>query len=201
MKILICSDLHGKWSHYAWLAEKKVDLIVIAGDLIDMLSIIEEEVVMATAFLATFKSPVVVCPGNHDHAEVWFPALVQAGVMIEGTHELHGITVTSLPWDNPLDEMLAVGKQAAKKSGNPWLIAHHDPPREVFHAEPDFVACGHWHEYPYDKSFIACYRGKTLKLNAGVRLTDWPEPNHIILDLDAKEATWHAENTKTVDID
>ena len=100
MKLLMTADLHGRWAYYQWLAEQKVDLIVIAGDLINNLGVDESEIILATHALAGFRSPVAVCSGNHDNPNLWFPILEHGGVLSDGQSKVFGnLLVTSLPFE------------------------------------------------------------------------------------------------------
>ena len=72
MQILLVSDLHYTLRQLDWVASVAADydLVVVAGDLLDIASIVEPDAQIAVAleYLARFaaKTTVVACSGNHD---------------------------------------------------------------------------------------------------------------------------------------
>jgi len=69
------------------------------------------------------------------------------------------------------------------------------PLPEIREYQPDFVVSGHIHGQPYSVDF-ANQLGQTWCFNPGVptlsRAIKAKTPNHIVLDLSARTATWHA---------
>lgn len=208
MKILITADLHGQWSWYEWLSRQQVGLVVIAGDLIDMLACDEREIDHCVAFLASFKSPVAVCSGNHDNPSGWFPRLEALGILTDGNSRMIGdILVTSLPYQeaDPGDND-ALLHEAQKAVGRKrWMVLHHNPPcgspvggshasMQILHQirkiRPDYLASGHWHHQPYLGSWH-CKVGPTVCLNAGQgEPSAGKPPNYIFLDTQRRLAVW-----------
>jgi len=209
MKLLLTADLHGHWSWYQWLADQQVDLIVIAGDLIDQLGVDESEIFLASHYLASFRSPVAICSGNHDNPNIWFPILEHAGVLNDGQSKFFGnLLVTSLPFEeeeNGSNDMILHQAQNAVGQ-NHWLIIHHDPPcgtpvggplastrilRQIRHYKPDYLVSGHWHEQPYNGGWF-CKVGPTICFNAGQpKKIMNRRPNNILFDSSSRRLVWH----------
>ena len=208
MKLLMTADLHGRWAYYQWLAEQKVDLIVIAGDLINNLGVDESEIILATHALAGFRSPVAVCSGNHDNPNLWFPILEHGGVLSDGQSKVFGnLLVTSLPFEeeeNGSNDLIL--HEAQKRVGqHTWLVIHHDPPcgtlvggplastrilRQIRQYRPDYLVSGHWHDQPYKGSWY-CAVGPTICFNAGQPAKAMTErPNCIYLDTSTRQLVW-----------
>ena len=124
------------------------DLVVLAGDLLDISSIVapDAQIAVVTEYLRrlTAVTTVVVCSGNHDldgenaygeRVAAWLDPARDAGVFVDGTsfgtdREL----VTVCPWwDGPrtrddVDAQLAA--DAAILDGRRWIWAYHAPPDE-----------------------------------------------------------------------
>jgi 3',5'-cyclic AMP phosphodiesterase CpdA len=72
MQILVVSDLHYALPQLDWVATVAADydVVVIAGDLLDISSIVEPDAQIAVVleYLARIasKTTVIVCSGNHD---------------------------------------------------------------------------------------------------------------------------------------
>lgn len=124
------------------------------------------------------------------------------------------LVVTTVPYDfgggEDHDDLWKEGAMLRHHWKTPWLVLHHEPPveikvgggmgnRQLYNRiqeyRPDFVFSGHLHDQPYDGSFSDQLDG-TWCFNPGD-----PEhhpagksdtPNDIILDLEARTATWHA---------
>ncbi len=125
-----------------------------------------------------------------------------------------GLVVTAIPYDfdggENHDDLWEEGARLQRKEQTPWMVLHHEPPAEVKvggrmgnrqlyykiqEYRPNFVFSGHLHNQPYVGSFADQLEG-TWCFNPG-----HPErhqaiksniPNHIILDLAARTATWQA---------
>jgi Icc-related predicted phosphoesterase len=124
------------------------DLVVLAGDLLDISSIVEPDaqiaVVLEYLTRLAAQTTVVACSGNHDlnaqngygeRAARWLERARDVGVFVDGTsfgtdREL----VTVCPWwDGPrtrddVDRQLAA--DAAVLGGRRWIWAYHAPPDE-----------------------------------------------------------------------
>lgn len=166
------------------------------------------------------RTTVVVCSGNHDldsrdvageKTTRWLDEARAAGVHVDGDSVVLGDwLVTSCEWwEGPatlavLEKHLEEG--AAARTGQ-WLWVWHGPPegplswtgsksygdpelpRLISTYRPDVVLCGHIHQSPFvpDGSWHAREGGAWL-FNAGHQRG--PEPAHVRLDLDTREATW-----------
>jgi predicted phosphodiesterase len=123
------------------------------------------------------------------------------------------LIVTAIPYDfdggEDHDDLWEEGARMQHQQKAPWLVLHHEPPAEVkvggrmgnrqlyykiqdYH--PDFVFSGHLHNQPYVGSFADRLDG-TWCFNPGhpeqSRAMQASMPNHIMLDLAARTATWH----------
>src|SRR3954467_10186395 len=101
MRILLVSDLHYTLKQLDWVVEVAGDyeLVVMAGDLLDIASIVEPDAQIAVVLeylsrIAT-KTTVVACSGNHDlnaqnelgeRAARWLEAARGSGVYVDGSH-------------------------------------------------------------------------------------------------------------------
>ena len=72
MRILVASDLHYRLKQYDWLlrAVEGYDLLIIAGDLLDMAGFasIDAQIVVVLKYMRRLQDqiPLMVCSGNHD---------------------------------------------------------------------------------------------------------------------------------------
>jgi len=150
MRILVVSDLHYALPQLDWVSSvaSDYDLVVVAGDLLDISSIVEPDAQIAVAleYLARIaaKTAVVACSGNHDlnalndldeRAARWLEAAGASGVTVDGSHlETDDMLVTVCPyWDGPrscevVDAQLAA--DAALVGDRTWVWVYHSPPAE-----------------------------------------------------------------------
>lgn len=154
-------------------------------------------------------------------AAYWMDTLERERVVTDGRSALletagGGVIITTIPFfptaagPDFVNALWAAGDALRRSSGAPWLVLHHDPPQGTLvgggygHADlrckaaeyrPDFIVSGHTHGQPYKGDF-ADKIGNTWCFNPGrpvlSRAIRAKAPNHIILDLAAKTATWHA---------
>jgi Icc-related predicted phosphoesterase len=148
MQILLVSDLHYTLKQLDWVVSVAgdYDLLVVAGDLLDISSIVEPDAQIAVVleYLSRMaaKTTVVACSGNHDlnasnefgeRTAKWLDLATASGVLVDGTHlETDKEFVTVCPWwDGPstrdvVDRQLAAD---AKLVGDRlWIWAYHAPP-------------------------------------------------------------------------
>ena len=180
MRVLLVSDLHYTLKQLDWVMSvaDDYDLVVIAGDCLDISSMVEPDAQIAVVleYLSRIaaKSTTVVCSGNHDlnarnelgeRAASWLQSAREAGVTVDGMHRtLDGVAVTVCPWwDGPLTREL-VDRQladAAELVGDrQWLWVYHAPPDESptswtgkrYYGDGDLVA---WIER-YQPDFVLC---------------------------------------------
>ena len=214
MKILHVADLHGHLPWYDWLAReaRRFDLVVVAGDLIDLgvhakLHPREQAQAISTV-LRGFPVPLALCSGNHDQmpgnrdgwglGENWLHGLRRPGRWIDGDRfTLGDVHFRCLPWGRPLLE--------AKEEREVWIVhapANQTAPAcsttdltdwgdfelgEVCRARrgPWLALCGHVHS-PRAWHGRA---GPTLVLNPG-RGSGQDNPNRIEIDVALGSATW-----------
>ena len=148
MRILVVSDLHYSLPQLDWVLSVagEHDLVVVAGDLLDISSFVEPDAQIAVVveYLTRLaeRTTVIACSGNHDlndtnehdeRAAPWLAAAARAGVFVDGscveTPEML-ITVCAW-WDGPrtrddVDRQFAT--DAALVGGRRWLWVYHAPP-------------------------------------------------------------------------
>lgn len=148
MQILLVSDLHYTLKQLDWVSgvAGDFDLVVLAGDHLDIASIVEPDAQIAVVleYLSRMaaKTAVAACSGNHDlnsrneHGELaarWLEAATAAGVLVDGTRwETDEVLVTVCPWwDGPRTREL-VGEQLAADAAivgdRQWIWVYHAPP-------------------------------------------------------------------------
>ncbi len=147
MRLLLVSDLHYTLRQLDWVAERAptFDAVVIAGDLLDISSVVpvEAQIALVEQFLARLgqQTLVIVGSGNHDldgpdaqgeQAAGWLSQLDLPGVEVDGaTVELGDALVTVCPWwDGPLGRSRVVEQLArdAARGVRPWIWVYHWPP-------------------------------------------------------------------------
>jgi Icc-related predicted phosphoesterase len=148
MRILLVSDLHYTLKQLDWVVASagEYDVVVLAGDHLDIASIVEPDAQIAVMleYLARIsaKTTLIACSGNHDlngrndlgeRAAGWLEAARGSGVFVDGmTYEGDGVMVTVCPWwDGPksrdqVDEQLAA--DAARVGDRTWIWVYHAPP-------------------------------------------------------------------------
>jgi len=165
--------------------------------------------------------PVAVCSGNHDdvgrlvsHDRAfvyeWFVDLgTHPNITTDGsTRKLENLIVTTIPYRCSREEKsiwLDRGFTIRRQTGIPWIVLHHVPAKtgsgvsgeELEAAEilpayrPDYFVSGHDHALPY--AFGQCWNRKADEvclLNPG-QLLSAPFPNHITVNTESGESSWH----------
>jgi Icc-related predicted phosphoesterase len=148
MRILLVSDLHYTLKQLDWVASMAAhyDLLVVAGDHLDIASIVEPDAQIAVVLeylsrMAT-KTTVVACSGNHDlnarnelgeRSAPWLERARASGVFVDGTRFITETElVTVCPWwDGPLTRDLVdrqLAEDAALVGGRQWIWVYHAPP-------------------------------------------------------------------------
>jgi len=147
MRILVASDLHYRLPHYDWLvsAAGDVDVVALAGDLADVVSVVPHEVqtVVLTNYLRLLadQGPVFVASGNHDldgpgaHGEQvasWLGRSDHVSLHLDGTTlDVDDTRFTVCAWwDGPVtrDEVAAQLRAAAVDRPARWVWIYHAPP-------------------------------------------------------------------------
>ena len=147
VRALLVSDLHYDLRKLDWvLAESAgVDLLVVAGDLLDIRSALplDAQIAVVLEYLGRFaqRTTTVACSGNHDldhrddggeKATGWIGEARAGGAVVDGDSvEVGGWTVTACPWwEGP--ETLGRLEAVLDAVGDPrparWAWAYHGPP-------------------------------------------------------------------------
>jgi Icc-related predicted phosphoesterase len=148
MRILVASDLHYSLKQLDWVVgvAGQYDLVVLAGDHLDIRSYVEPDaqiaVVLEYLTRIAAKTTVAACSGNHDlNAEndldertaIWLQSARDAGVYVDGTSMVtDDVRVTVCPWwDGPrtrerFADMLA--EEAEAFGERVWVWVYHAPP-------------------------------------------------------------------------
>ena len=148
MQILLVSDLHYTLKQLDWVTSVagEFELVVVAGDHLDIRSIVEPDaqiaVILEYLTRIAAKTTVVACSGNHDlnarnehgeRAALWLDAARDAGVFVDGMRfETARVVVTVCQWwDGPqtckvVDRQLA--EDAAVVGDRQWIWVYHAPP-------------------------------------------------------------------------
>lgn len=151
MKTLLVSDLHYTLKQLDWVHQVagEFDLIVIAGDHLDISSVvaIEAQIVVILKYLARVqaKTRLVVSSGNHDlntenqeneKVAGWMSRVRQLGVIADGESYVQDDRLyTVCPWwDGPTTRAAVDAQFAADaikaKDYREWVWVYHSPPDE-----------------------------------------------------------------------
>jgi Icc-related predicted phosphoesterase len=147
MKILLTADLHYTLKQMDWLSSSvaRFDLVVIAGDLLDIVSIvdIDTQILVVMKYLRRLQpeTQLLVSSGNHDlDAETpdgenvarWMDRVRDLGVPTDGdSWEKDGILFTICPWwEGPASRarVAAQLERDASRSKDRWIWVYHAPP-------------------------------------------------------------------------
>ena len=151
MKILLIADLHYALKQWDWVNQTagKFDLVIVAGDMLDIASIVDLDVqiVVVMKYLRRIQPKVklVVSSGNHDlNAENaagektarWLEDARELGIYTDGDcFEMEDCFFTVCPWWDGPQSQAEVGKSfardaaAAREKGR-WIWVYHAPPKE-----------------------------------------------------------------------
>lgn len=147
MKLLLVSDLHYAIKQFDWLytVADRFDLVVIAGDHLDISSTVDVDVqiVVILKYLRRLhvKTRLLVSSGNHDlngrdaageRAARWLSDARGLGFLVDGDRiEIEDTLITVCPWwDGPRGRD-AVGEQLARDAARRlarWIWVYHAPP-------------------------------------------------------------------------
>jgi Icc-related predicted phosphoesterase len=149
MKCLLVADLHYALKQYDWLRRVAdgYDLIILAGDLLEISSIVEKraQIVVVRAYLEELASRtrIVVCSGNHDldvrdgRGELiarWITELDELGIVTDWGNVTVGKTlITVCPWWDGPETRDKIGRQLAQDAALPrdrWIWVYHAPPSD-----------------------------------------------------------------------
>ena len=149
MQILLVSDLHYTLKQLDWVASVAADfdLVVVAGDHLDIASIVEPDAQIAVvleylARMAT-KTTVIASSGNHDlnarnefdeRAAVWLDAAREYGVFVDGTQrrhrrrDRHGVPVVGRAAHVRRSSTSQLAADAELVGDRLWIWVYHAPP-------------------------------------------------------------------------
>jgi Icc-related predicted phosphoesterase len=147
MKILLVSDLHYALKQLDWTAAAAAnfDVVVIAGDLLDVASTVDGgvQIVVILKYLRRLmgRTQLIVSSGNEDldvrddsgeRIARWMNQVRQMGIPTDGDTVLMGGTlVTICPWWDGPNTKRAVQAQIERDSMKPrtsWVWVYHAPP-------------------------------------------------------------------------
>ncbi len=147
MRLLCVSDLHYNLPQMDWTLEQAehVDVVVVAGDLLDIAgrSPLEAQIAVASKYLLRMSRSAVVLAssGNHDldgpgsdgeQRAGWLPALSSPRLHVDGTSvDLEDVRFTICPWwDGPSTKELVAQQLRAAAFDRParWVWIYHSPP-------------------------------------------------------------------------
>lgn len=150
MKLLLVADLHYTLRQWDWVLRtfEHFDAVVIAGDLLDLGSIVplETQILVVEKYLQrlTGQVPLLVSSGNHDllpdqdgvlQMADWIRDLEGSMLHSDGAGvEFGGSYFSILPWWESEEDLERVGKQLAEQAGEAagrqWIWVYHAPPAE-----------------------------------------------------------------------
>lgn len=148
MRILATSDLHFNRQQLAWVAlpPPGFDLVVIAGDLLDLAGhrSVPEQIAEVRQELIRLRAagPVLVASGNHDADRAssdgepfaaWVEELQAEGITPDGSgRDLGADRITVFPWWNgPAQRARLLSHLERERTlvRGRWIWVHHAPPR------------------------------------------------------------------------
>ena len=154
---------------------------------------------------------------RNSHGEkvaAWLAGGRAVGALVDGdTLDRDGVRITICPWwDGPAtrEDVAAQLREQARDRPACWIWVYHPPPSGSVTAQgarreygdaalrawigehrPDVVLTGHVHEAPYVDGGSWVERvDASWTFNAG-RLGSGPIPNHVVLDLEQRTASWY----------
>ena len=153
MRVLLVSDLHYDLRRLDWVLarvadpdpEAALDVLVVAGDLLDIGSAVplDTQIAVALGYLERLadRVPTLVCSGNHDldhrtesgeKATRWLASARHHGVHVDGDSFDHdGWRLTACAWwEGPTTLAALEARLDAAAADRPdrWLWAFHGPP-------------------------------------------------------------------------
>ncbi|MGJ8640620.1 MAG: metallophosphoesterase family protein [Opitutaceae bacterium] len=147
MKFLSVADLHYTLKQWDWVvsAADRYELVVLPGDLLDLVSPVEFDVqiLIVRKYLRKLveKTKVLICSGNHDltgeseageRVADWMQELRDLGVLVDGDHYRCGDILFSLcPWwegDDSKAAIEAILERDAAEEKTTWFWLYHGPP-------------------------------------------------------------------------
>jgi len=150
MKCLIVSDIHYALKQYDWVTQisEKFDLVIIAGDLLDLASIVDRDVqaVVALKYFSRIeqKTRLMVSSGNHDTKEtfedgeqtaLWLQGGRSKATAVDGDSVvIDDMLITVCPWwdgEQGKEKVRQLIEADSKKDKKSWVWVYHSPPNEA----------------------------------------------------------------------
>lgn len=148
MKILAVADLHYTLKQWDWVNQmaSEFDLLIIPGDLLDIVSAvsIDVQILVIRKYLKRLPKevPVLISSGNHDgdkrssegeSSAAWLQEVKGLGnICADGeSYEKNGILFTLCPWwdgEQSKAEVAAQLERDAAKEKEQWIWVYHAPP-------------------------------------------------------------------------
>jgi Icc-related predicted phosphoesterase len=147
MRILVVADLHYSLKQFDWVRARmtEMDLVVIAGDMLDLASAVDLEVqvvsVQSILRRCAAERSLIASSGNHDlfgliaggeRAAVWLEDMASDVLRVDHqTWSRDGVVVSVCPWwDGPVGKarMLERLQTDAALPKDQWIWVHHNPP-------------------------------------------------------------------------
>ena len=149
MRCLIVADIHYALKQFDWLMSVAgdYDLVVIAGDLLEVASIVDRhaQIVVVRTYLEDLAAAtrLAVCSGNHDldgpdasgeRVAHWLRDFAGSGIAGDGdTIDLDGIRLSLCPWwDGPAAKVRIAAQldRDARDRPDRWFWVYHAPPTD-----------------------------------------------------------------------
>jgi Icc-related predicted phosphoesterase len=148
VRILLVADLHYTLKQLDWVASVAgdYDLVVMAGDHLDIASIVaaDAQIAVVLEYLSRIaaKTTLVACSGNHDlnarneydeRAAPWLDAARASGVYVDGSRfgDERDLVTVGPWWDGPLTREVVdrqFADDAAVVGDRRWIWVYHAPP-------------------------------------------------------------------------
>jgi Icc-related predicted phosphoesterase len=173
MKVLVTADLHYSLKQWDWVlqAAGQFDLVVLAGDHLDIASALDTEAqaVVVLKYLERIgrRVPLLASSGNHDGSErtpanesvaTWLQEARERGVVVDGdVFERGDWRFTLCPWWDGPETQAAVAQQLERDAALParrWAWVYHAPPD---HTRVSWTGKGHFGD-PELAGWIRRYR-------------------------------------------
>jgi Icc-related predicted phosphoesterase len=147
MRALLVSDLHYTLKQFDWVPEAapRFDLVVVAGDSLDISSIVAlgAQIVVVSKYLRLLseRTRVIASSGNHDlnvrgadgeRIAAWLAGGTLPGVLSDGDYaEIGDVSITVCRWWDGPRGCADVGRQLARDAARRqarWIWVYHAPP-------------------------------------------------------------------------
>jgi DNA repair exonuclease SbcCD nuclease subunit len=201
VKILLVSDLHYALKQFDWTvaAAQRVDLVVIAGDHVDIVGRMDGgmQVVVILKYLRKLaaSTQLIVSSGNHDLDQrdasgekiaTWMEKVRALGAKSDGDSAMFGdMLVTICPWWDGPHAKQAVADQLARDAAREkkkWLWVYHGPPPVRRHGSRGVdraIRAGHRVHRSHPRSAVQARRlmGRSYRRYLGVqfRPANWAD--------------------------